>query len=159
MFARMARSFDRTAFFRTALAVLFAATSGCTDPNAIGVQEYGTVSGHVVDAATNKPIAGAIVSIGSLLVRYTAPDGSFVIPKVPAGTQLVSVTANGYATGMASVLVAKDQQVDAGPVTVNPLGLPGQVVAPPPLPTAAPTSAPGSPAPSASPTASSSPRS
>ena len=78
--------------------LVVAASKGCVDPNAIGVQNYGTVTGVVVDAQTQKPIPGALVSIGSLQVVHTDSNGGFVLTKVPQGTQTLNVngTALGY---------------------------------------------------------------
>jgi hypothetical protein len=78
--------------------LLVVAAKGCTDPNAIGVQTYGTVTGVVVDSRTQKPIPGALVSIGSLQVFHTDSNGGFVLTRVPQGTQTLHVdaTALGY---------------------------------------------------------------
>jgi hypothetical protein len=72
--------------------------SGCVNPNAIGVQTYGTVTGVVVDARTQKPVPSALVSIGSLLSTHTDSNGGFVLANVPQGTQTLRVdgTALGY---------------------------------------------------------------
>ena len=50
--------------------LLFALGDGCSPPpNVVGVQDYGRVTGRVLDAMTNRPIPNALVSVGSL---YTA---------------------------------------------------------------------------------------
>lgn len=72
-----------------------ATLAGCVNPNAIGVQVYGTVTGVVVDARTQKPIPGALVSIGTI-VRTTDSNGGFVLPNVPQGTQTLRVDARAF---------------------------------------------------------------
>lgn len=77
----------------------------------------GTIIGRVVDADSNKPIQGAVVSIATPAPTPGAPprppsggpaqvptpiitdaDGSFVIPLLPAGRFDLSVAARGYLT-------------------------------------------------------------
>jgi hypothetical protein len=59
--------------------------------------QYSTVSGHIVDRATNQPVAGAIVTIDTVLTVTTDAAGAFSIDKVPAGTLDYTVKADGYA--------------------------------------------------------------
>jgi hypothetical protein len=107
------------------LAALFALPGGCVDPNAIGVQQYGTIVGRVVDVTTKRPVANAFVVVNSLLQGRTDPSGAFSIPKVPEGIQQITVNANGYTTYTSDdIKVLKGQTVDAGLVelqSVNPL--------------------------------------
>ena len=49
------------------LVVLLAMGDSCNN-GVVGNQDYGSVAGRVLDATTNKPIADAIVSVGSLFV-------------------------------------------------------------------------------------------
>jgi hypothetical protein len=94
------------------LVAVLAATlgdKGC-DPNYIGVQDYGAITGRVIDAKTQGPIAGALVSVGSLYVTRSDEKGAFTLPKVPIGTQQVVISATGYQTlAPIPILVTKDK--------------------------------------------------
>jgi hypothetical protein len=98
---------------------------GCVDPNAIGVQQYGTIIGRVVDDKSKKPIANAFVVVNSLLQGRTDSTGVFSIAKVPEGIQHITVNATGYVAYTSDdIKVLKGQTVDAGLVSmqqVNPL--------------------------------------
>ena len=103
------------------LGIFVAATlAGCANPNFIGVQDYGTIIGNVVDGS-GKPIAGALVSsTGTSSTFRTASDGSFTLPQVAIGTQTVSVSAPGYAppATQPSVVVVKNDTVAAGNIVL-----------------------------------------
>jgi len=111
---------------------------GC-DPNYIGVQEYGSITGRVIDAKTNLPLSGGYVNVGSLYVTHTDAQGAFTLPKVPVGTQEVTISATGYKPiDPIKVLVAKDKaSVIDEPVALTPIaGSTGtQTPAPSPTPT------------------------
>ncbi|MGI9078947.1 MAG: SusC/RagA family TonB-linked outer membrane protein [Gemmatimonadaceae bacterium] len=80
----------------------------------LGAQEpTGSISGQVVDSASQTPLAGvAVVIVGTQRGTLTRDDGNYVLPGVPSGThsvrarrigyspltQTVSVTAGGTAT-------------------------------------------------------------
>ena len=138
---------------------LFALGDGCSPtPNVVGVQDYGQVTGRVLDAMTNRPIPSALVSVGSLYTATADPNGAFTLTKVPAGDQTVTARAPGYNYATADTTVVKDQAVSIGYVrlvpSVRPAGQP--TLPPPPTPAPAPTATPASAA-SASPAASVSP--
>ncbi|GAC1499751.1 MAG: hypothetical protein NVS1B14_03360 [Vulcanimicrobiaceae bacterium] len=83
---------------------------GCSpDPNYIGVQDYGSVTGRVIDAKTNQPIGNALVAIGTQVTATTDAQGGFSLIHVPAGTQTVTVSAGGYVTFAVDAKVRKDQ--------------------------------------------------
>ena len=68
----------------------------------LGGQNYGTVTGNVVDATTNNPIPNAKVAIsGTSLQTSTDSSGNFSI-LVPAGTYTLTVSARGYVTTISS---------------------------------------------------------
>ena len=131
-----------------------AALAGCIDPNAIGVQDFGSINGRVIDAATNRPLNGAIVSVGSLSVQHTVSDGSFLLDRIPVGTQTLMIQAAGYRTSSLAIAVVKAQAAPAGLVSLVSL-LPGAGPAPKStisLPSSLATAPPSaSPAPSGSP--------
>jgi carboxypeptidase family protein len=96
--------------------------TGCVNPNAIGVQTYGTVVGVVVDAQTQKPIGGALVWIGSTTnARTTDSNGGFVIPNIPEGTQTVHVTAGGYQSFTQDIQVVQGNNPALPPISLQPV--------------------------------------
>ena len=75
----------------------------------------GTVSGRVTNAATSQGIPGAQVCVLSSSQCATAnAQGNYSIANVPAGSQTVRATANGYASGQQNVTV-----IAGGTVTAN----------------------------------------
>lgn len=75
-------------------------------------QERGTITGTVVDQATQRPLPGAQVSVvGTQLGTITNQQGRFLIPNVPAGEQTVRVTLIGYSRGSQTVQVAAGETV------------------------------------------------
>jgi hypothetical protein len=138
--------------------MLFALGDGCSStPNVVGVQDYGAVTGRVLDAMTNKPIPSALVSVGSLYTAQADARGGFVVNVVPVGDQTVTARSPGYDTATADVVIKKNGSVDAGYIRLVPTIHPeGQATLPPP-PTAAPATPSPGPSSSASPGASASP--
>ncbi len=67
-----------------AFVLCFAALAGCDDSLPPG-GTYQAVSGTVVDAATNSPIAGATVTVDTVLTAVTDANGKFTFAKVPVG--------------------------------------------------------------------------
>ena len=65
---------------------------------------YGTLSGTVVDAVTNKPLANAEVSFASLTLNTNA-IGEFAAEKVPAGNVLVLAAYDRYYDGKRTVVL------------------------------------------------------
>jgi hypothetical protein len=129
--------------------LFFALGDGCSStPNVVGVQDYGLATGRVLDAMTNKPIAGALVSVGSLYTASADAKGAFLLKIVPVGDQTVTARAPGYETASADITVGKNKTVDAGYIRLVPVIHPeGQATLPPP---ATPAPATPSPAPAAS---------
>jgi hypothetical protein len=114
---------------RTALAsrarLLAAAASlalaACVNPNAIGVQDSGSINGRVIDATTQQPIGGAIVSVNSLVNQTTNSGGVFLLQNVPIGVQTLTVYANGYQTStVQNINVIKGQNSNVGLVLLTP---------------------------------------
>jgi hypothetical protein len=114
------------------LVLLLTMGDGCNN-NVVGVQDYGSVTGRVLDASTNRPIADAIVSIGSLFVSTADAQGAFTIPHVPVGLQQLTARMPGFTTVVSTIRVKKDATAQAGYLRIVPITLPeGQATLPPP---------------------------
>ncbi|HEY8321396.1 MAG TPA: carboxypeptidase-like regulatory domain-containing protein [Candidatus Baltobacteraceae bacterium] len=88
------RMFARTLVVAAMLAgVLTACNSDALPP--VGL--HGTITGLVLDRATNAPIVGAHVTVDAILVAVTGDDGKFVIENVPSGDFDYTIEAKGYA--------------------------------------------------------------
>lgn len=79
-----------------AIAALLLATQGCNDDSLPPAAGFASVTGVVVDAATNSPISGATVTIDTVLTATTDASGKFTIDKVPSGIADYAVQATGY---------------------------------------------------------------
>lgn len=82
------------------MGALFAlvALAGCNDSALPPGGTYQSVQGVVVDAATNQPIAGATVTVDTVLSTTTDAAGKFSFAQVPVGTVDYVVSAPGYKT-------------------------------------------------------------
>lgn len=118
------------------LVVLLTMGDSCNN-GVVGVQDYGSVTGRVLDATTNKPIADAIVSVGSLFVVTADAQGAFTLPHVPIGHQSVAARMAGYTTDSETLTVHKNETAQAGYLRLVPLTKPAAVptLQPPPTPT------------------------
>lgn len=127
-------------------------SGGCSQPHVVGVQEYGVVTGRVLDATTNLPISNAIVSVGSLYTTSSDAKGAFTLPRVPIGEQTVTVRAPAYTTVTATVTIAQGEGVSIGYARLVPIALPAGMttLAPPPIPSTQPPPTP-TPAPTETP--------
>ena len=117
----------RTALLRIAaslLAVAMLEAPGCQNPNAGGVQDFGSITGRLLDDRTGAPltVSPIYVSVGAAVVSNVDNQGGFVIPRVPVGKQTVTVNAIGYLTTSFDVNVIKNQESDAGYVRLKPTG-------------------------------------
>ncbi len=124
--------------------LLFALGDGCSN-GVVGVQDYGSVTGRVLDATTNKPIANAIVSVGSIYTATADAQGAFTMPRIPIGDQQVTARAAGFTTASIDVRVHKDRTATAGYLRIVPLAKPDSVPTlppPPPQPTVVPSAEP-----------------
>ena len=124
--------------------LLFALGDGCSPPaNVVGVQDFGRVTGRVLDAMTNRPIPQALLSVGSLYTARSDVNGAFNLRTV-AGDQTITARAAGYATTSADATVNKDATVSIGYIrlvpSIHPEGQP--TLAPPPTPTPHPSPSP-----------------
>ncbi len=115
---------SRTAFAAGLIAV--ATLGGCQNPNPDGVTDFGTITGRLVDANSQQPIAQAQLHVGTVVQNIAPNDkGGFVLNHVPIGQQTVYITVIGYtlppeAQGGVSVIVQKDQNSDLGVIQLTP---------------------------------------
>jgi hypothetical protein len=86
--------------------------TGCPNPNAIGVQKYGTVTATTVLASNSQPVANALVVVntGPNGQCYTHADGTCMLTNVPVGPQVVSASATGLNGPPVSVNVTTENQ-------------------------------------------------
>jgi hypothetical protein len=79
----------------TLLAV--AALAGCNNDDLPPAAGFAALSGTVLDRASNQPIAGALVTVDTVITATTDATGTFKIDKVPSGIVDYTVQAQGYA--------------------------------------------------------------
>jgi Carboxypeptidase regulatory-like domain len=82
--------------FSLVMALLLFGTQGCNTDQLPPASGFASVNGIVVDATTNAPIAGAVVTIDTVLTATTDAAGKFTIEKVPSGITDYAVQAKGY---------------------------------------------------------------
>ncbi|MDQ6766511.1 MAG: carboxypeptidase-like regulatory domain-containing protein [Candidatus Eremiobacteraeota bacterium] len=84
---------------------------GCPNPNAIGVQQYGTVEVTCVQASNGQPVSGAIVTVdGVTATTTTDASGKVTVSQVPIGTHPVKADAPGL-EGTDTVTVIENQTI------------------------------------------------
>jgi TonB-dependent receptor len=73
----------------------------------------GSISGHVLDASTRTPLAGAQIAVNGSSARAAADrNGAFRLPTVPSGTSELVVSYIGHQTQRASVTLEPGGSVD-----------------------------------------------
>ncbi len=93
------------------VATLFALV-GCNDQGGLPPQQaYAPMRGVVVDALTKTPIAGAVVTVETVLSATTDASGHFSIAQVPIGTIDYTVRAPGYLPVRTTLDVAPSKPV------------------------------------------------
>ena len=98
----------RTRFRRYAFAV------GVWLVPTIAIAQQGTITGRVVDKATNNPVPSAQVSIvGSTRGALTSDKGEYTLRAVAAGPVTIRATRIGYAASTQTVTVTADGTVTA----------------------------------------------
>jgi hypothetical protein len=100
------------------LGALFALVflAACNDSSLPPGGTYQGFSGTVVDAVTNAPVAGAIVTVDTVLTQTTGADGKFSFAQVPVGEvdYEVRVPNSAYKANRSSAHLAPDK-----PLTVT----------------------------------------
>lgn len=77
-------------------------------------QGAGTITGRVVDSASQQPLADATISVeGTLRRALTRGDGTYFISDVPAGPRVLRVRRIGYGAARRDVTVAAGGSVTA----------------------------------------------
>jgi Ca-activated chloride channel family protein len=95
---------NKLAFFALSLAALISCTG------LLQSQEMGKITGTVSDGKTNRPLAGAVVTVAENgLSAVAGNDGKFAITNVPAGSYTVQAALSGY-----SPYVKKNVRIKAG---------------------------------------------
>jgi hypothetical protein len=85
-----------------------------TTPNSIDTVTPGTISGHVTDAKTGTPIAGAIVTTTPPTQSLsTDTEGKYALASLAPGTYTVRAAKFGYTSSSATVAVAAGKSVIA----------------------------------------------
>ena len=142
----------RNAILGCVLLLLLGANGGGCNNGVVGVQTYGSITGRVLDATSNRPIPNAIVSVGSLYVGTAGIDGAFVLNGVPVGNQTVTARSPGFSTASTDLEVTKGQTAQAGYLRLVPFSKPNSVLTLPPPATPTPSPPPATVAPPSTPT-------
>lgn len=80
----------------TAIALVLFGVTGCNTDALPPASGFATVTGVIVDGTTNAPVAGAVITIDTVLTATTDASGKFTIEKVPSGIADYAVQAKGY---------------------------------------------------------------
>lgn len=76
-------------------------------------QQQATVTGRVVDAGSERPLAGASVQlVGTSFAARTGSDGRFTLAGVPDGSYRLRVSAIGYGQGEQEITVSGARAVE-----------------------------------------------
>ncbi len=81
-----------------AFLAIAAILGGCNDGALPPGASYASLTGTVIDTATNQPIAGAIVTVDTVLTATSDAAGHFTFAKIPTGDFDYTVQAPGYTT-------------------------------------------------------------
>ena len=94
------------------LFLLFGLAAGSAFSPGISAQATGTIAGTVRDAATSRPLDGALVELpGPDMSTTTSGGGRFTLLRVPAGTHEIRAGAFGHESAVRSVTVIADDSV------------------------------------------------
>ena len=112
----MFKNFPKMVRSAFALGVSVCVLAACApNPNGMGADDFGTVTGRVVDTDSMQPISGATISIGNIVsITAVIDQGGFVLRNVPVGTGTITISATGWQTYRAPIKVLKNQSTDTG---------------------------------------------
>lgn len=141
------------------LGLVFLLTLGDSCSNGVvGVQDYGSVVGRVLDATSNRPIPNAIVSVGSLYTATAGGDGAFTFTTIPIGVQTITARSPGYTTESADIEILKNKTGSVGYLRLVPVAKPASQPTLPAPATPTPSPDPDESTPSPAPTGSAAPQ-
>jgi hypothetical protein len=108
--------FPKTMRSAFAIGIVACTAVACApNPNGMGVADFGTVTGRVVDSQSLQPITGATISVGNIVSITAAIDqGGFVLRNVPVGTQTISISAIGWQSYKTTLKVTVNAATDVG---------------------------------------------
>jgi len=75
-------------------------------------QERVTITGRVIDEATQQPVPGASVKLKGGMMVFTEPDGRFFMPRVGLGEQTFEVRQLGYDELDATLIVTAGTPIE-----------------------------------------------
>ncbi len=95
---------------------------GCNTDALPPASGFTTISGTIVNGATKTPVAGAVVTIDTILTATTDASGKFAVEKVPSGIVDYTVQAKGYKvlSSTAQVEPSKPYELDLSLVAASP---------------------------------------
>jgi hypothetical protein len=104
----------RTSILRIAFACLLAIVAiGCSEDNSVGPGGSSAITGRVIDALTNAPLAGASISTTPATQSVvTDTGGNFTIANVAAGTYAINASRAGYANATLPVTMTGSQNLN-----------------------------------------------
>ena len=86
----------------------------CGVARSSGQAPTGTITGHVVDAPTGRPVVGVRVAVAGMdRGAITRDDGGFVLTEVPEGAHRVRISRIGFTSQEQTVVVVAGQSVTA----------------------------------------------
>ena len=106
---------------RSLIALLLLCLVGCANPNGQGLQDFGTITGRLIDDKSGAPISVSPIylTVGGRSFSNVDNQGGFVLNPVPIGQQIVTVTAIGYQTATTTINVLKNETSPAGDVRLR----------------------------------------
>ncbi|MGR4064325.1 MAG: carboxypeptidase regulatory-like domain-containing protein [Vulcanimicrobiaceae bacterium] len=122
---RLALAFALTALAGTGLAA-------CNNDDLPPAQQYATVQGTIVDSATKQPVAGATITVDTILTATTDANGKFKIDRVPVGIFDYTIAAQGHKVAQASTTAEPGKPLELD-VALDPDSSVKAAATPPPL--------------------------
>ncbi|MEO0059297.1 MAG: hypothetical protein RLZZ312_944 [Bacteroidota bacterium] len=83
-------------------------------------QQLASVSGKIIDAKTQKPIANVVVSIENTnLTKLSNSEGFFSIENAAVGNQILKILSVDYETQLLSIEIVKYEKLDIGTIALE----------------------------------------